>query len=236
MLRNIRGHHFFDNQIDSSSNILDLGAFHGDFARGMIRGYDSKVVAVEANPNLYEKLEPLKGITFINKAISSQNEKIDFYIGNNLEGSSINKKHRNFNEEKVSIEGISLEKLILDNKLKKIDLIKIDIEGAEIDLFRSTSDERLKNIDQIAVEFHDFIPELNIETEVKEIKIRMKKLGFFCIIFERPNKDVLFVNRAKGIVPYRKLITSVIIANFCIVYRRIRNLLAENTKKIIGRK
>jgi FkbM family methyltransferase len=236
MLKNIRGHHFFDDQIDSFSNILDLGSFEGDFARGISQKYKSNIISIEANPNLYRNLQPVENVTFINKAIASENKKIDFFIGDNLEGSSINKKHCNVNEEKVIIEGISLEKLILDNKLKKIDLIKIDIEGAEIDLFRSTSDQRLKNIDQIAVEFHDFIPELNIETEVKKIKMRMKKLGFFCIIFERPNKDVLFVNRAKGIVPYRKLITSLILSNLMSLYRSTRGFLAGKIKMIIVRK
>ncbi len=79
--------------------------------------------------------------------------------------------------------------------LEKIDLLKIDIEGAEIALFDSTSNDVLSRIRQITVEFHDFIPELGIQNDVKRTKLRLQSLGFYCIEWSRTNTDVLFINR-----------------------------------------
>jgi len=71
----------------------------------------------------------------------------------------------------------------------------MDIEGAEIAVFRGMSDELLKSIKQITVEFHDFIPEMNMEQDVLDIISRMKSLGFACIVFSRKTHfDVLFLN------------------------------------------
>ncbi len=39
----------------------------------------------------------------------------------------------------------------------RIDLLKIDIEGAEIGMFDDCTDEELSSIGQITVEFHAFL-------------------------------------------------------------------------------
>ena len=79
-----------------------------------------------------------------------------------------------------------------------VDLLKVDIEGAEIDLFEACNDDELKEINQITVEFHDFIyPEQH--NSVLQIQNRMANIGFWVISFRLDGSDALFVNRSTGI-------------------------------------
>jgi len=79
-----------------------------------------------------------------------------------------------------------------------VDLLKIDIEGAEIDLFGSCSDSELKEIGQITVEFHSFIY-ADQHHSVLQVLERMADIGFWVIPFRLDYSDVLFVNRSTGI-------------------------------------
>ena len=75
------------------------------------------------------------------------------------------------------------------------DLVKIDIEGAEFELFDATSDHVLQSVGQLTVEFHDFMnPDWS--EAVNRLKERMADLGFQIFGFSgRFNGDVLFLNR-----------------------------------------
>jgi FkbM family methyltransferase len=60
------------------------------------------------------------------------------------------------NEKKIKIKCITLEDIITDNKLENIDLLKIDCEGAEFEIFYSTKKEYLQKIKEIRMEYHNF--------------------------------------------------------------------------------
>lgn len=120
-----------------------------------------------------------------------------------------------------------------ENGIDSSDLLKIDIEGAEIELFNSTSDEVIKNIDQITVEFHDFIDELNIKKDVDKIKKRMEILGYYCFIFESPNKDVLFVKKSIGLVSFSSYLYIKTSSKINIIYKKIRFFITSSIKKLL---
>ena len=52
------------------------------------------------------------------------------------------------------IEGISINKLMANFKINQIDILKIDIEGSEKEVF-SQSTEWLEKVGLIFIEFHD---------------------------------------------------------------------------------
>ena len=59
-----------------------------------------------------------------------------------------------FNQEKI--ESITIDDLISNHNLQEIDFLKVDIEGAEAELF-SEKTEWLNNVKVIAIELHDFM-------------------------------------------------------------------------------
>jgi hypothetical protein len=80
----------------------------------------------------------------------------------------------------------------------RVDLLKVDIEGAEIDLFSACDDDELRGVMQITVEFHDFIYR-DLREPVLQIRNRMADIGFWVVPFSLDNSDVLFINRKAGV-------------------------------------
>ena len=98
----------------------------------------------------------------------------------------------------VSVEIISLPTLMKREGLTHIDLLKLDIEGAEFDLIAQTPEKTLCSISQITVEFHDFQSQYAGIGLFEKARARLKRLGFACCLMSfRTHGDVLFLNRAR---------------------------------------
>ena len=160
--------------------IVDLGACQGEFIDEIIKNYKvKKAVLVEPNPTNFSKLNyDQSSITCLNMAIKSgEKQKIKFIedLDSPYNGSLI---FDYFDNQKIHlIETVNLSEIykILDNT--KIDILKIDIEGAEYDLLINATDEELLACNQITVEFHDFL-DTNYRSLNIEIHKRMLSLGF----------------------------------------------------------
>ncbi len=60
---------------------------------------------------------------------------------------------------------MALATLINNEKIKKIDLLKIDVEGAEIEVMQGIKDTNWKIIKQIVIEVHDIQNALQLVTQ-----------------------------------------------------------------------
>jgi FkbM family methyltransferase len=84
--------------------------------------------------------------------------------------SSIRKK----NIPEVSIQYRNFVLFLAENKIQKIDLIKINIEGDEYELLEHLIEiDFLKNINDLQIQFHSFVPKskirmLNIQKKLSE--------------------------------------------------------------------
>jgi hypothetical protein len=77
--------------------------------------------------------------------------------------------------------------------------VKVDIEGAEIEMFETTPVETLQRIDQFSIEFHGFLDSRQAD-DIQRVKQRLRSAGFSEMAFSTDNTDVLFVNQAR--VPF----------------------------------
>lgn len=194
-MENIRGHHLDSKLLNADSVVIDLGACEGEFAREIEARWGARVFAIEANPANYARTFHGGRVTRHNVAISDRIGTAKLYLAQNQEGNSLNARHRDVSLEAcVEIPCTTLKDFMAQNGIRKVDVLKVDIEGAEIALFASLSDDELRGFTQVSVEFHDFITALEIGGEVAAIKKRMKRLGFGWIIYRKPNVDVLFLN------------------------------------------
>lgn len=191
-----RGHSFYAGLINSKSVIIDLGAHLGEFSSKISNTFACKCYVVEALPSLWSQIKENHLIKKFNYVIAGANGPVTLSIAKNPESNSIRQLPADMIDEGVIVDGVTFETFLDINEIMSIDLLKVDIEGAEIELFRSMSDSVIRRINQITIEFHDFIKEHNCFNEVKEIKKRLISLGYFCIVFSKSdNTDVLFINR-----------------------------------------
>jgi len=191
-------HHLFVELLGPESVVLDLGAYLGVFSSDITERTDARVVAVEANPRQFDKIDDAERVKRLNCAVSDCEGLVRLYLGSNPLGTSVCPDHPYASEETIEVRATTLPRLISDHCGGRLDLLKVNIEGAEIPMLQACDDRTLQGIGQITIQFHDFIPELNQASDVRCAKQRLRDLGFGELLFKAPNKDVLFVNLRAG--------------------------------------
>jgi Methyltransferase FkbM domain len=66
----------------------------------------------------------------------------------------------------------TLDRILKDHQLEKLDLVKLDVEGAELMVLQSISDDAFSRIQQIVIEVHD------IENRTQVVTEMLQKRGF----------------------------------------------------------
>lgn len=125
---------------------IDCGANIGYFSiqAGGLVGNEGKVVSIEANPITYQLLERnLKANQFgipIHCALTSQTGEVELFMPSDGDVYSSLRKGGLVKGDSIrafKVQGRSLDEVVKDLALSRVDVVKIDIEGAEIDVLRS---------------------------------------------------------------------------------------------------
>jgi FkbM family methyltransferase len=206
----VKTHSIYCPAIGPDSMVLDLGANVGDFCQEMNRRFGCTCHAVEANPDMAAQIATNDRLHVHNLAVSDRNGAVTLVLSANRECSSLYSELASLFGTQGTIEcpAVTLEQFLHDNQITTIDVLKIDIEGAERQLFQATSDVTLSAVNQITIEFHDFIPGTIDSQDVRRICKRLQGLGFYCLPFSYmlPNQDTcdfLFVSLQRCAVPWK---------------------------------
>jgi FkbM family methyltransferase len=156
--------------LDSSSVILDLGGYQGDFAAELFSRYLSKI-------HVFEPYKPYAKDIATRFKSNPQIETYDYGLSNvdevqliNIDGESSSIYKNNTAQAEIQLKNIvdALAKI----KIENIDLIKINIEGSEYDLLDFIIESDLiQKIDNLQIQFHDFVP--NAVERMREIQERL---------------------------------------------------------------
>lgn len=81
-------------------------------------------------------------------------------------------------KEEALFETISIDEVISQNNINSIDILKIDIEGGEVDLFSTNYSDWLSKTKVIAIEIHDeFDCRIDIENKIKSAGFQLYHSG-----------------------------------------------------------
>ena len=106
----------------------------------------------------------------------------------------------------VRVPSTTLDDFCLLERIDRVDLIKLDIEGAELDVLANVSGKLLSRVGQLTVEFHDFLRKSD-EACIRNCSSRLKGMGFHCIKFSWfDHSDVLFINKRIHQVGWRDIL------------------------------
>jgi hypothetical protein len=97
----------------------------------------------------------------------------------------------------LEVPAVTLHSLFEAHGLESIDILKADIEGAEVDALLNASAKDIMKARQITVEFHDWL-DPSLAQGVRDVMRRLQLLGFQMIRFSRTNGDVLFIRPPIG--------------------------------------
>ncbi len=99
----------------------------------------------------------------------------------------------------------------------------MDIEGAEFDIIKNFSKDNYEKINQLTIEFHDFLDH-ELRKKVNKTIKKLIKLGYACR-FDKPT-NVLFYK-----TPYPKLMFIYIYTKYFIL-RKLKNFIRLIFRKI----
>ena len=185
---------------------FDIGSHKGTYTDLIINNFDVKQVSMfEPQKTIYKFIKKKyiknKKIKIYNQAISDKKNKQILYINKHDLTSSlskIDKKNRYLNlkarlfggnindmiKKKSEVDSCKLSEIIKKSRISKIDLMKIDTEGHELQVLKGTGSFLKKNVNYMLIEIHNSDIFLNydskkIDNYLKKNKFILKKVFKF---------------------------------------------------------
>jgi FkbM family methyltransferase len=202
----ICGHTFLVAPLGPASIVVDLSGSTAAFSRAIAAQYGCHCHVAEATADNFQRIAESARLVKYHRALGGTDGPVELLIADDgfhwgwlapLGGTKYGSSEK--------VEWVTLQGLLDQIGATEPDLVKVDIEGAEIPMFAAAPDEILRSIGQLTVEFHDFMDPGNerLAAEVAQVKARLAGLGFYCFQFSHPhNGDVLFVNKARVKLPW----------------------------------
>jgi FkbM family methyltransferase len=153
MIETIHDHTVHPRYLGVQSQVLDLGANYGLFAKAITARFGCRCIAVEPSPEPFAAIAETPLISKLQAAAASKSGTVPFHIATDSVFSSL---YPTSNVVRViEVRAFSLPDLLDLVEARPVDLLKMDVEGAEIELLNSCPTTILQQIRQISVEFHD---------------------------------------------------------------------------------
>ena len=151
--------HYFNPKV-----ILDIGANIGITSVYLANNFpNSKIFSFEPLRENFDILkkntENYKNIKIFNFGLGKKDETLDIFLSDddeNFGGGSFYPETGGVCDKKVKCEIKNIQNTLVELKIKQIDLIKIDTEGAEYDILTSLSEKQLKHVNWITGELHGY--------------------------------------------------------------------------------
>ena len=166
-----------ERKIYDGDVVVDLGGNIGVFTRWAYSQGASKVITFEPDSRYFRllKLNSDPRSILFNAAMSDKIGTTTLYESEHLGGSNILGVPGC--ENSYNVRTYTMDYLFASGLVDKIDFLKVDIEGAEHEVFRGISDENLMKIKTISMEYHHSHVGYNEEIRTNLIN-RLNRLGF----------------------------------------------------------
>jgi FkbM family methyltransferase len=227
MIETIHWHTLHPRYLGAGSTVLDLGANYGHFALAVTQRFGCHCVAIEPSPECFAAIPDSAKISKLQIGIAGAAGQMPFHIAapsptlrlpRSVASSFVFPVEQ---AQTIEIQVISLPELVKQLAWSRVDLIKIDIEGAEIEVLNACPDDFLRRIAQISVEFHDFCG-ITPLSDVRYTLRRLHSLGFSSVRMSRiGHQDTWLINRRLVDISTSELFYTRYIARNWMGFRRV---------------
>lgn len=195
------GWHIVRNSLNKESVVVDIGLGEDiSFSQSLIEKYGLIVHGFDPTPRAINYIKNLKQVNFIlyEQGIGIKSGMTRFYLPRNekhVSGSIIQEQHLGLKEVQVPL--VTLADIFKIINCRKIDLLKMDIEGAEYELIASQQFKEFSNyIGIICIEFHHRWKSFGRKSTLNAVRI-LTELGYKCAWRSvYTNEEFLFVKQS----------------------------------------
>lgn len=155
--------------------VLDVGAHVGKYALKLSKevGEEGLVVALEPHPETFKALargaalSPFKNLILLNVAAWNEERRLCLFIG---ERAGTHSLKRDFGLGCIEVQAKPLDKILKELGVKRVDWVKIDVEGAELEVLEGMEDALKRYHPKIVIEVW--------EGNVKNVERFLKRHGY----------------------------------------------------------
>lgn len=193
------GGFYLDLRVNENPVVFDVGIGEDmSFSDSLLKMRPkSKIFAVDPTSRSIHwfkksKFYKINNIHFIEKALYIQSGDSNFYAPknkNHVSHSLVVNKNISLDDQ-VLVETVSLEDLCKSLKLKRIDVLKIDVEGSEYQILENLSKRSLLPL-QICVEYHDRFYNILFPRSRKTHR-HLKSIGYELIGVSRSMQEITY--------------------------------------------
>ena len=172
--------YIYKDTFTNDSVVVDVGcADDPDFSIHMIGKYGLKAFGIDPTKKHEQSLVKLEqqyegNFKHVPVAVSAREGTITFHESvENMSGSVLT-DHTNIMRDEVNsydVESVTLKSLVDRIDTSNVELIKLDIEGAEYDLLKEVKKEDLAPFKQIYIEFHHHCTKHTIEETMQIVQL-----------------------------------------------------------------
>lgn len=181
---------FLFNKLNRSPKVIfDCGANVGFVTYQFHKRFkSSSIYSFEPNPSVFKILKKStksnKNVHVFNKGVGNEDILLSFYKNNNtgtssfLEPNDFHKAHLARKFQKIEIPTISINQFCKEQFIDKIDILKLDIEGFELNALKGCEEMLVKNkIDFIYTEVN-LIPTYEGQCLIEEVISFLRRLNY----------------------------------------------------------
>lgn len=188
----IEEHSFISSALTPGSVVVDLGVRKGGFSLEVARRYGCRVLGAEPIRDFCHELHGADSrLTVHNVAVGGRNTQLPLYL-NQVGDASVLPALAESDADTEDVLMVSLQEFLQNHGVREIDLLKVDIEGAEIEMIRHAPRLLFDQIKQITLEYHDFLAP-GFAPAIVRTDARLRSYGYDRIQFSlRDRHDVLY--------------------------------------------
>jgi len=165
--------------------VIDIGGYHGLYSIAISKavGNTGKIYCFEPNPDSFRILKEnliennIKNIIPINKAVYNKSGPFRFFkkkAGSRIVARSF---RTNTKDSLITIQAIPLSEFIRTNHINKIDFIKMDAEGSEIEITEDIKHIRFTQKPSMAIATYHYRKDLGSDTR-EVVEKNLKEIGY----------------------------------------------------------